>query len=141
MVTPRFSPPTEDDYGRLASQWLSVVNLVEEEYGVSLDQSEASLTLLQRILDDDLVGTGEYGLQCLGVALGRIMAHCNKDLNWWVVEDEFGRDLCIRYQRSTFRLNPITMISKRILRDEAVDVAELYASCLDEVAKTAPTAK
>lgn len=139
-MKPTFSVPDEADNLRLAKQWLAVVNLVKEDYGAQLDQSESALGLLQSILDDDLIGNNEYGLQCLGVALGRILATNVAGLDWWVVEDEFGRDLCLCYESSSFRCNPITMISKRVLRGEAVDVRRLYEQAVTMVREKGPAA-
>lgn len=138
-MTPVFSPPTDEDFTRLASQWQSVVQLVKEDYGVPFDQSEPSLGLLQRILDDDLVGDNEYGLQCLGVAFGRIMAYNIPGLDWWIVEDEYGRDPCLRYKETTYQLNPITMISGRVLRGETVTVTDLYEAMKALVNKQGPS--
>lgn len=135
-----FSLPNDDDYSQLAEQWVAVTNLIEEEYGVPVDQSESAIELLQRVLDDDLVGDNEYGLQCLGVALGRIMATNIVGLDWWIIDDEYGRDPCLRYNETTFQSNPITMISKRVLDGIKVDVRSLYDQTKLAVSKFAPTA-
>jgi hypothetical protein len=134
-MTPTFSPPAPDDTKRLASQWLSVSRLAEEEFSRPLDQSLGDLEVIQKLLDDDVVDRSTYALQCLGVALGRVMA-CNIDgLDWWMAEDEHGRDPCLRYLETSLRVNPLTMISKRIERGEAVDVAWLFAQTKSSVAQ------
>ena len=125
-MEPRFSPPTLEDTKRLASQWLSASKLAEEEFSRPLDQSQADLATIQRLLDDDVVDRGKYSLQCLGVALGRVMIRNIQGLDWWMVEDEFGRDSCLRYLDTTIQVNPLTMISKRVERGETVDVANLF---------------
>ena len=108
---PEFSEPTEEDYRTLARNWQAVASLVREEYKTELDQSPASLDLLQRVRDDDLVG--EEGYIALGVALGRIMAQNIPGLDWWTVVDEFGRSSCVRFQNTTLRLNPVSMVVKQ----------------------------
>jgi hypothetical protein len=60
-MQPNFSEPLDDDYRMLARNWQAIANLVREEYHAELDQSPASLDLLQRIRDDDLVGDEGYG--------------------------------------------------------------------------------
>lgn len=60
------------------------------------------------------------------MALGRIFARTIEGLDWWLVEDEYGRNICLRYRETTLRVNRITMISKRIERGEDVDVQHLY---------------
>ena len=131
-----FTPLSDDDLTGLASQWMSVVQLVREEYDEEFDLQIRSLILLQRVLDDELLEpTNTYGLQCLGVALGRIFAENIKELDWWIVDDEYGRDPCLRYLESSLQVNPVTMISKRVERGERVQVQELFEQTLESVAR------
>ena len=137
-MSPTFSEPSQEDYLFLAKNWQSVVVLVREEYKVELDQSLGSLDLLQRVRDDDLVG--EPGYVALGVALGRIMAKNIAGLDWWVVVDEFGRDLCLRFQASTFRVNPVSMVVKRSAADKRLDFRELFELTRKKVHEVGPIA-
>jgi len=134
IVTPTFSPPIQDDTRRLASQWLSVSRLVEEVCGHPLTQAVSDLDDLQRLLDQDEVDSSTYARQCLGVALGRVMAKNIEGLDWWIVEDEYGRDPCLRYKQSTLQINPLTMISKRLERGESVSVRQLYQLTIETIA-------
>jgi hypothetical protein len=134
-VAGTFTPPTEEDTRRLASQWLSVSRLSEQEFGRPLTQTLDDLGLIQRLLDEDVVDRGTYALQCLGVALGRVMAYNIVGLDWWICEDEYGRDPCLRYERTTLQLNPLTMISKRIERGENVEVRWLYEKAVEAIAE------
>ena len=130
-----FTPPTAEDYDRLARQWVAVSKLTEDEYGRALTQGLEDLDLVQRLLDDDVVDRGAYALQCLGVALGRVLATNVAGLDWWAAQDGTGRDLCLRWRETSLRINPITMISKRVERGERVDVADLYRRTADSVAE------
>jgi len=123
----KFYDPTDSDYQRLAKQWLFVVDLVNSEYNLDFEQNIESLELIQRIVDDEIL-TPEmtYELQCLGVALGRIVAKTIADLDWYIVEDEYGRDPTLRYLQTSFHFNPLTMISKRVEEGSKVDVKSLY---------------
>jgi hypothetical protein len=47
-------------------------------------------------------------------------------VEWVMVEDAFGRDPAVRLPGTTILLFPLTMISKRIERGEAVDVVALF---------------
>ena len=47
-------------------------------------------------------------------------------MEWIMVEDEYRRDPAIRVPNTTIMLYPMTMISKRLERDETVDVFELF---------------
>lgn len=119
--------PTEEDVDRLARQWLVAVRLVEEHTGESLDQSTADLARLQRLLDLGLLTADRtWELQCLGVAMGRVLARNVPGLDWAIVEDECGRDPTIRFRESSLRINVLTMISKRVEAGKPVSVAEMY---------------
>lgn len=127
-----FLVPTDDDLREIAKRWLGVSNLVKEEYGEELDLSEASLGLIQRVIDDSLLDpTNTYGLQCLGAAFGRIFCKNNEGYDWWIVDDEYGRDPCVRYKETTIQLNVLTMISKRIEDGEHVDAVDMYQKTIE----------
>jgi len=91
------------------------------------------LGLLRAIIDARLFGASHtYELQCMGVVFGDVFVQvCGWE--WSMVEDELGRDPCIRVPRSTIVLYPLTMISKRIEHGEPVDVFALF----DEIAADA----
>ena len=91
------------------------------------------LGLLRAILDARLFGpTHTYELQCMGVVFGDVFVQvCG--WAWSMVEDELGRDPCIKVPNSTIVLYPLTMISKRIEHGENVDVFALF----DEIAADA----
>ena len=42
-----------------------------------------------------------------------------------MVADEYGTDPTLRFKETTLQINALTMISKRVERDEAVDLSEL----------------
>ena len=88
------------------------------------------LGLLRAILEARLFGpTHTYELQCMGVVFGDVFVQvCGWE--WSMVQDELGRDPCIRVPTSTIVLYPLTMISKRIEHGEHVDVFALF----DEIA-------
>jgi hypothetical protein len=140
-MEPLFSPPTPEDTSRLASQWLSVSRLVEEVCGSPLTQSVSDLDLIQRVLDADEVDSGAFARQCIGVAFGRVLIRYIKGLDWWIVEDDYGRDPCLRYKRTALHLNPITMISKRLERGESVSVRGLFDDSQRTVRKLGPDAE
>jgi len=54
-------------------------------------------------------------------------------LDWWIVEDEYGRDPCLRYEHTTLQINPLTMISKRLERGERVSERELYELTVEAI--------
>jgi len=126
-MTSTFRPPTDDDLVGLARMWVSLDLLVQEQYEVALDLTLPSLDLVQRVLENELIEpSNTYGLQCLGVALGRILAENVAGLDWAIVEDETGSGPCLRYLSSSFQLGVVTMVSERVEAGEPVDVRALY---------------
>jgi hypothetical protein len=121
-----FHAPPQEALTELARKWVAVERLINDEYQTALTTDPASLSLLQRLLDEDVVSRDRYALQCLGCVLGRIMGANIPGLDWVLAEDETGADICLRYADTSLCVFPLTMISKRIERGEAVDVAGLY---------------
>jgi hypothetical protein len=83
------------------------------------------LPVLQRLIDDRAFSkTQTYELQSLGIAFGDVLAS-ELRLQWVMVTDEYGTDPTLRFKGTTVQVNALTMISKRIEKDEAVDLREL----------------
>lgn len=119
--------PTDADIDRIAHQLIHASDLVQEATGVELTGSLRDLGLIQSVLDAKL-GEAEatYSLQALGMAFGKVLIENNDFFDWWMVEDEYGRDPAIRYKETTLLVFPQTMLSKRVEDGEAVAVQEMY---------------
>jgi Domain of unknown function (DUF3806) len=96
-----FFEPSDDDYTALAKRWLSISNLVKEDYGYELDQSLDDLGYLQKVIDDSSIDAqNRYATECLGIAFGRVLASNEEGMDWWAVVDDYGRGLVIRYKHT-----------------------------------------
>ena len=96
--------------------------------------STSDLGLLQCVLDSNLLEPeATYSLQTLGVVFGKVFVENNEHYDWWMVEDEYGRDPAIRYKKTTLLVFPQTMISKRIEDGEAVDVQAMYEGLCEQL--------
>ena len=94
------------------------------------------LALIQRVLAQGLVDPeATYTLQALGLAFGRAFLNEFPDYDWWMVEDEYGRDPAIRYKETSLLVFPMTMISKRVEDGEAFDVSELFDGLAKQLAE------
>lgn len=99
----------------------------QEQY----DTFEGKLYLLQGILKNGYYKKDEtVELQTLGYCLGEML---NEMLHthWVKVIDDIGTDYAIRYKDSSIILFPITMISKRVEKDEIVDIELLLGQSSD----------
>jgi len=50
-----------------------------------------------------------------------------------IVTDEYGTDPTLRFKSTTVQINALTMISKRIVRDETVNLDQLLETTRDQV--------
>ncbi len=111
-------------------------NWVRDHYAPADHDQYASLDgklgLITAILQAGIIEPHEtWKLQNLGISFGDALAQ-ELGLDWVAVEDDFGRDPALKDRRSTLILFPMTMISKRIERGEAVEPHDLFAiSCRD----------
>jgi Domain of unknown function (DUF3806) len=62
-------------------------------------------------------------------------------LRWMMVTDEYGTDPTLRFKKTRVQINALTMISKRIERDEHVDVSELLRMTREQLAQIGPTTR
>lgn len=123
----RVEAPNSEDIDRIARQLLHASGLVEEISGTGLSGNLSDLTMLQVVLDRKLVEReATYSLQALGMAFGKVFVNNNEGYDWWMVEDENGRDPAVRYRDTSLLVFPQTMISKRVEEGEDVAIVELY---------------
>ena len=127
MPEQKIEPPTASDVDAIARAVLHAQHVIQEALGSRMDGTKNDLSLIQRVLDQGSIEReATYTLQALGLAFGRAFVHENRDYDWWMVEDEYGRDPAIRYKRSSLLAFPRTMLSKRVEDGESVNVVELY---------------
>jgi hypothetical protein len=94
------------------------------------------LPVLQKVIDDRVFKKSQtYELQCLGIAFGDVLAS-ELPLRWVMVTDEYGRtDPTLRFKQTTVQVNALTMISKRIERDETIDLPWLLRQTREHLAQ------
>lgn len=126
--------PNELDIDEVARQLVHASELVGQVTGKELTGDEADLALIQQTLDAKVIEPeATYSLQSLGIAFGKVFVENNQFYDWWMVEDEYGRDPAIRYKETTLLAFPQTMISKRVERGEPVSVLSMYHGLRDQL--------
>jgi uncharacterized protein DUF3806 len=123
---PRFTGLSSEDIAQLDKQRALVAATAKQKYGTpSLTKTKSDLAVLQRLLDDQVFNKSQtYELQSMGVAFGDVLAN-EFPLRWVMVTDEYGTDPTLRYKKMVLQINALTMISKRIERNERVNLRQL----------------
>lgn len=94
---------------------------------------DGKLHLLDVVLKSDWIEKHETAkLQSLGITFGDVIVQ-DMNFEWIEVEDEKGITPALRLPDTTLIIFPMTMISKRIERDESVDIYELYMALKEDV--------
>jgi hypothetical protein len=125
LPMPQYHDLLPEDKSRLDRQ-RAIVAAAAKRYGAGkLAGTRDDLPILQKMINDRVFSKSQtYELQSLGVVFGDVLAN-ELPLRWVIVSDEFGTDPTLRYKQTMTQINALTMISKRIERDEPVDLAEL----------------
>ena len=123
----RVTDLTADDAARLAEQRaVCEAYIADEGSRANYATAAGKLGLVRALLAHDVFRPDQtYQLQCLGVVLGDAFVQ-EMGMRWVAVEDEYGRDPAIQLPGTSVLLYPLTMISKRVERGEAVDVFDLF---------------
>jgi hypothetical protein len=133
------SAPDEEWITYIAKMWLLGNQISKDVVGEEMDGSLADLGRLQRILESHQVPAGNtQELQSLGIIFGKVFVNETPGYDWWVVEDEYGKDACVRYKETTLLIFPQTMISKRVEDGEEVNIQQLFDNLrehLEEIRK------
>ncbi len=119
--------PNTADIDSVAKRLIHAGDLAKSVGGREFTGHESDLDLLQQVLDSrQLKPEATYSLQALGLAFGNVFIENHNGYDWWMVEDEYGRDPAVRYRETSLLVFPLTMISKRVEDGELVDVRSLY---------------
>ncbi len=119
--------PTPDDLQQIALSLVHARQAIVDILHAELDGSKSDLDLIQRALDSGVIDAeAEYTIHALGIAFGKVFVNAEPDYDWWMIDDEYGRDPAVRYLQSSLTFHPQDMLIKRIERGEKVDVTELY---------------
>ena len=128
--------PTAADVDDIARQLIHADSVANELTGRSLDGSFDDLTSIQTILNSNLVEhEATYTLQALGMAFGKVFIEQHSGYDWWMVEDEYGRDPAIRLGHTSLLVFPQTFILKRVEDGELINVQELFEELSDRLAE------
>jgi hypothetical protein len=126
---------SEDDTLHVEKQRCWVRDHYDPDSKQLYDTLEGKLRLLETIIRENWVEPNEtWKLQSLGITFGDALAQ-KLNMQWVTVEDEYGRDPALQDPGTTIILFPLTSISKRIERGEAVNVRELFEDACRTVAR------
>jgi hypothetical protein len=121
------------DQDRLEAQRAVVLRYLDDAGRAKFATAPGKLGTLRALLTAKVFKPEQtYELQSMGIVLGDVFVQ-DMGFTWVMVSDEHGRDPAIRFKNTSVILYPLTMISKRIERGEAVDVFDLYNGLADHV--------
>ncbi len=124
---------TIEDVDRLERQRARITQYLRPEDRGKYETTAGKLGLIRAVLAAGVFSADDtWELQCLGIVLGDAFVQ-ELGFEWVMVEDEYGRDPALQVPETSLRLFPLTMISKRVERGEAVDVFQLFNSVAAEV--------
>jgi hypothetical protein len=127
------SAPTPADSERLERQRQLVEKYLADESREKFKTPAGKLGTIRAFLAGNVfASTQTYELQSLGVVFGDALA-LELGLEWVIVEDSTGRDPALRAPGTSIIVYPLTMISKRVERGEAVDAFDLFNAVADDV--------
>lgn len=119
--------PDEEWITYIAKMWLLGSQISKETIGEEMDGTLKDLERIQKILDRSQIPvTNTLELQSLGIVFGKVFVNETPDYDWWVVEDDYGKDACVRYKETSLLVFPQTLISKRVEDSEEINVREMY---------------
>ncbi|MCQ2208438.1 MAG: DUF3806 domain-containing protein [Paludibacteraceae bacterium] len=131
----RIEELTEQDVKEIAERNDWVKGHLQDDAQDEYNTLEGKFHLLQGILRNGYYQKDEtMELQTLGFCLGEMLNEL-LGTHWVKVTDDHGTDFAIRYKDSSIILFPVTMISKRVERDEEVDIELLLVESNDHMSE------
>jgi hypothetical protein len=128
-----FFSPTYNDYQYIDEQCAKILDIKEEELEDFHERGE-TLKTIQKFIDEEKFGAQNFAeLQALGVAFGDYIQHKYPDFQWAIIRDQYGRDVCLKYGKTTITIFPRTMISKRVEDGIKFNVESLFNETLKTI--------
>ena len=119
----KFTEPTTKEYEQLATYILLFRELVKRELNYDLKETVEDIYYLQKVIDLNLIDHDNFFLfQGLGLIFGRIIMTFKDGFDWWYIEDEYGKDLVLRFNEGYNRINAMDMIGYKVIDGEDVDI-------------------
>ncbi len=129
----KISLPQSADLSQLAKQRAVVERYLSSASREKYQTAAGKLGLLRALLEANKFKREQtYELQCMGVVFGDVFVQ-ELGMEWIIVEDEHGRDPALRVPNTNIIIYPLTMISKRVEKGEAIDVFELFNGLADQI--------
>ncbi len=127
-----FEPPYQD-IQQINERISKILNIDESDID-RYHENGKSISLIQKILDKKTIGAEQtHELQSLGLVMGDYIRYKNHNYRWAIIRDEDGRDPCLRHNKLSLTIFPMTMISNRVEDGESVVVEELIAWLMDKI--------
>ncbi len=124
--------PNDDDFEYIAAMISFARDVAKEITGKPLTRQLSDLHIFQEIIESNVIEPeSTQTLQALGLAFGQVFIADNPGYDYWMVEDEYGRDPALRYKETTLLSFPQTIISKRIEDGEEININELYTGLVE----------
>ncbi|MBC3833143.1 DUF3806 domain-containing protein [Undibacterium amnicola] len=128
------SAPDDEWIDYIARMWLLGSQISEQITGHKMDASMSDLGRLQTIVDSAQIPIDStQELESLGIVFGKVFVNATANYDWWIMEDEYGKDVCIRYKETSLLIFPQTMLSKRIEDGAVLNVIDLFHSIRQEL--------
>ncbi len=128
------SAPDDEWIDYIARMWLLGSQISEQITGDKMNGSMDDLDRLQTIVDSAQIQIDHsQELESLGIVFGKVFVNATANYDWWVMEDEYGKDVCIRYKETSLLIFPQTMLSKRIEDGAVLNVIDLFHSIRQEL--------
>ena len=126
--------PDDEWVTYIAKMWLLGSQVSKEVIGEEMDGSIADLERLQRLIDSSQIPfKNTQELQSLGIVFGKVFVNETPDYDWWVIEDQNGKDACVRYKETNLLIFPQTMLSKRVEDGEEINVLGLFGGLKEDL--------
>ncbi len=127
----RIEQPNQQDMERISTLLAYSSQMAVEVMKEPLDASLSDLQRLQTVADtirhvDSDEEQERLAMQALGMSFGQVIASQDSNYDWWMINDDDGRDPCLRYQQSELLIFPQTIISKRAESGEPLEISALY---------------
>jgi len=105
---------SDNDCQYINSRSAKILEITEEELDDFHGKGE-TLKIIQKFLDEEkFTPQNTAELQSLGIVFGDYIQYKYPDFQWAIIRDEYGRDFCLKYAKTTITIFPQTMISKRV---------------------------
>lgn len=131
----KFKRLKDNDLKAMAQRYVAILELLKTNLNYEIKETRDDLEAFQNIIDLKIIdpANGAHFYDGMGIILGRMLITYRKGFDWWIIEDEIGQDIVLRYKETDFYINVIGHIARELEEGRYLNIHQSFAGLVKDI--------